>query len=131
MTITLLYASLLALWLVILTARVVRYRGTQSIDIGDGGDPGMLRRIRAHGNFVEYTPFALILMGLLEAGDANPSLLHVMGGLLLIGRLGHGWALAFTDGNALGRVGGLVLTLASIVIGAVGGLTIALNVTVF
>ena len=128
MTVTLLYASLLALWFVILSVRVIRYRGTHSIDLGDGGDPTLQRRIRGHGNFVDYAPMVLILMGLLEFSGADRSLLHTIGGLLLVGRLAHGWALSFTDGNATGRIGGIVLTLASLVIGAVSGLTIALDV---
>lgn len=130
MTVTLLYASLLALWFVILTVRVIRYRGTHSIALGDGGDPIMQRLIRGHGNFVDYAPMALILMGLLEVSGADRSLLHTVGGLLLVGRLAHGWALSFTDGNAFGRTVGMVLTLASLIISAVSGLTIALNVTV-
>lgn len=40
-----------------------------SVPHGDGGGkvPLLARRIRAHGNFVEYTPLVLILLGLLEA----------------------------------------------------------------
>ncbi|NKB50267.1 MAG: hypothetical protein GKS02_12995 [Alphaproteobacteria bacterium] len=131
MAITLLYASLLALWFVILSVQVIRYRGSHSIDLGDGGDTGMLRRIRAHGNFVDYAPLALILMGLLEVSGAGPLLLHVIGGLLLVGRLAHGWALSFTDSSALLRTGGIALTLAAIIIAAVRGLMIALDVGTF
>ena len=131
MNVTVLYASLLALWFVILSARVIQYRGSHSIDLGDGDDPAMLRRIRGHGNFVDYTPIVLILMALLEVGGASTELLHIVGGLLLIGRLAHGWALSFTDGNALARSGGIVLTLTALVIAAVRGLMMALNISVF
>ena len=128
MTVTLLYASLLALWFVILSVRVIRYRGTSSISLGDGGDPVLQRRIRGHGNFVDYAPLALILMGLLEIAGASTVLLHTMGGLLLVGRLAHGWALSFSDSSPLGRTGGMVLTFAALIIGAVRGLLFALNI---
>ncbi len=130
MTVTLLYASLLALWFVILSVRVIRYRGTHSISLGDGGDPALQRHIRGHGNFVDYAPLALILMGLLEAAGAGAVLLHVIGGLLLVGRLAHGWALSFSDSNPPARVGGMVLTFAALIIGAVRGLMFALDITV-
>jgi uncharacterized membrane protein YecN with MAPEG domain len=34
--------------------------------VGDLGIPVLRARMRAHANFVEYTPFVLILMALLE-----------------------------------------------------------------
>jgi uncharacterized membrane protein YecN with MAPEG domain len=128
MTVTLLYASLLTLWFIILSVRVIRYRGTASISLGDGGDPILQRRIRGHGNFVDYAPLALILMGLLEFAGAGTVLLHTIGGLLMVGRLAHGWALSFTEGNVPARVGGMVLTFAALVIGAVRGLMFALDI---
>ena len=128
MTVTLLYTSLLALWFVILSIRVIRYRGTASISLGDGGNLELQRRIRGHGNFVDYAPLALILMGLLELSGADKTSLHVIGGLLLVGRLAHGWALSFTEGNAVGRAGGMALTLTAIVIAAVRGLVLVLDV---
>jgi hypothetical protein len=128
MTITLLYASLLALWFVILSVRVIRYRGAASISLGDGGDPALQRRIRGHGNFVDYAPMALVLMGLLEIAGGGALLLHTIGGLLLVGRLAHGWALSFTDSSPIGRTGGMVLTFAALIIGAVQGLMFALDI---
>ena len=47
MTITLLYAGLLSLWLLVLSVRVIAIR-SQGISLGDGGNPVLLRRIRAH-----------------------------------------------------------------------------------
>lgn len=128
MTVTLLYTSLLALWFVILSIRVIRYRGAASISLGDGGNPELRRLIRGHGNFVDYAPLALILMGLLELSGGDKTSLHVIGGLLLVGRVAYGWALSFTQGNAVGRTGGMALTLTAIVIAAVRGLVLVLEV---
>ena len=131
MTITVLYASVLALWFFILSIRVIRHRGTQNIALGDGGNNSMLRRIRAHSNFAEYAPIILLLMGLLEFAGVGPVMLHVIGLLLLAGRFAHGWALSFTDGNVPGRVGGMILTFAALIIAAVRGLLLALGIPLF
>ncbi|NNC55212.1 MAG: hypothetical protein HKO07_05785, partial [Pseudomonadales bacterium] len=55
MQITLLYAGLLSILLLVLSYRVVQIR-RQGIALGDGGDLTLQRRIRAHGNFTEYVP---------------------------------------------------------------------------
>lgn len=110
MVITPLYAGLLGLWYLVLSVRVILYRASAKINIGDGGDPMMLRRIRAHGNFSEYVPIILVLMGLLELGHAPAWELHGIGATLLLARLLHGYAFSFTRNWVPGRFGGVVLT---------------------
>jgi uncharacterized protein len=55
-------AGLLGLLAVSLTVSVGRLRMQKKIYLGDGGDPEMLAAIRAHGNFMEYVPFCLLLI---------------------------------------------------------------------
>jgi uncharacterized protein len=55
-------AGLLGLLAVSLTVSVGRLRMQKKINLGDGGDPEMLAAIRAHGNFMEYVPFCLLLI---------------------------------------------------------------------
>lgn len=55
-------AGLLGLLGVALTLQVGRLRGQKRINLGDGGDPEMIAAIRAHGNFVEFTPLLLLLI---------------------------------------------------------------------
>jgi uncharacterized protein len=55
-------AGLLGLLAVSLTVSVGRLRMQKKINLGDGGDPDMLAAIRAHGNFMEYVPFCLLLI---------------------------------------------------------------------
>ena len=55
----------------------------------DGGDEILLRRMRSHGNFVEYVPFALLLIGLAELNGAPTMYVHGMGALLLLSRVVH------------------------------------------
>ena len=101
---------LLAIMLLVLSVRVMQSRGTAKVSLGDGGDPTLIRRIRGMGNFVEYVPLALILLGLAEANGGPNWALWVCGGSLAVGRLLHGYAFAFSEHNRFGRAGGIVLT---------------------
>ena len=118
MYVTPLYAALLALWFLVLSVRVIRYRG-RGISLGDGGDPAMLRLIRGHANFAEYVPLALIMMVMLELTHVSIYVLHLLGLALLIGRLLHGYALSFTRRFQSGRVAGTVLTFVVLVAEAI------------
>ncbi len=109
--ITLFYGGALALWFLVLSVRVIQGRAASGQSLGDGGDASLQRRIRGHANFAEYVPLILVLLALLEIGGTAPWLLHAIGAMLLVGRLLHGYAFAFTDLFAPGRIGGVVLTL--------------------
>ena len=121
--ITALYAGLLALILVVLSVRVIRGRITGSVSLGDGG--GVLStHIRAHGNFIEYVPIALILMGLLESRGTAGWVLHVLGIVLLVARILHPFGLTMKSPNfarATGATGTLLVVL-------VGGILLLLSV---
>jgi len=95
LTVTGLYAGLLALIYVGLSFRVEQLRNERKIGFGDGGDKDLMRAILAQGNFAEYVPLALVLMALAEAQSMSVWLIHACGILLLIGRAAH--VLAFSD----------------------------------
>jgi uncharacterized membrane protein YecN with MAPEG domain len=126
MIVTPIYAGLLALWLLVLSIRVIRYRSSAKINLGDGGSDEMLRRIRAHANFGEYVPLILIMMALLELRHMSIYVLHGLGITLLVARLLHGYALAFTEKWFLGRFLGTALTFA--LLGTAGILCIYMGV---
>jgi uncharacterized protein len=109
MFVTPLYASLLVLWFVVLSARVVNIR-RRGIIFGDNGDVVVTRVVRAHANFAEYVPLALLLMGFLEVSRFSIYILHALGLTLLIARLIHGCALSFGWQMRSGRVAGSALT---------------------
>lgn len=113
---TILYAGALGIVFLVLTMRVIQQRGSSGISLGDDGDTALIRRIRAHANFVEYTPLTLILIGLLEAQGLGNLWLHALGGALLVGRVMHGYAFSFTEHSPIGRSGGIALTLLSLAI---------------
>ena len=110
MTITLLYAGLLSLWLLVLSVRVIAIR-SQGISLGDGGNPVVLRRVRARGNFAEYVPMILVMIGFLEISHFSALWIHLLGGTLVVSRLLHGYALSFNESFKFGRIGGTALTL--------------------
>jgi uncharacterized protein len=116
--ITALYAALLCPLLVFLSFRVIGYRRDQKVEIGDGNDRQLMRRMRVHANFVEYTPYALILMGLAESLAAPGLLVHALGLTLLGGRHLHAYALSQTPHLLQMRVLGMVLTLTVLMAGA-------------
>ena len=110
MHVTSIYAGLLALFYLVLSYRVVVMRGPGGPSLGDGGNPILQRRIRAHGNFSEYVPFILLLIGILELGHFPATFLHVLGIALLVARVLHGYALSFTESFTFGRFWGTALT---------------------
>ena len=61
--VTMLYAGLLGLMAVAVAVPAGRLRGQTGVSIGDGGNAELLLAIRRHGNFAEWVPLALILIG--------------------------------------------------------------------
>jgi len=118
MFVTPLYAGVLVLLFLVLSARVIYFRRT-GISLGDGGDAGMLRVIRGHANFAEYVPLALLLMGMLELGRFSFFALHALGITLVVARLLHGYALSFSKHFPFGRLWGAALTFLVLLIEAV------------
>jgi uncharacterized protein len=107
---TLLFAGLCALLQCALTVLVVARRLKARVDLMDGGDGPLQRRIRAHGNFTETAPMALILIALLELRSVDASWLWALGLCLLLGRMLHAVGL-LASGARWCRLAGMVLTL--------------------
>ena len=118
--ITSVYAGLLALLYLVLAARVISVRRSQNINLGDGGDKAMMRRIRAHANCAEYMPLGIILLALAEIQGAPGIALNVLGLCLLGGRILHGVALSREGPWPLGRIAGMILTFSMIAVAALG-----------
>ena len=89
--ITLMYASVFALFALVLSFRAGSYRGKAGASIlyGDPTDMELAQRVRVHQNFLEYVPMILIVMGGIEAGGGSPMFLYVVGDLLFIARIAH------------------------------------------
>ncbi|MEB3278673.1 MAG: MAPEG family protein [Lyngbya sp.] len=76
----------------------------------DAGDGILQRQIRAHGNFIEYVPLALLFILALELMAAPSGLLWVLGTALTLGRIAHAWGVVATYGPSIGRAIGFFLT---------------------
>lgn len=128
LTITPLYAGLLALIYVGLSIYVIRARRAKLIGLGTGGDPEMLTRTRIHGNFAEYVPMALVLLLALELSGAERGLLHLFGVLLVSGRVSHAYGLSVSSGATLYRVYGMISVFFVLVSGGIRAILLALGI---
>lgn len=125
-TTTSVYAVLLALLFLALSTRAMLGRRRTRVTLGDGTSEDLRRRLRAHANFAEYTPFALILMALLELQGAGSIVLNVIGLLLLAGRLSHAFGISRIPEHHLARSIGMGLTILSMLFSCLALLSIAL-----
>jgi len=104
-----LYIALNMLLAPVLMFRVGQVRIGKKINLGDGGDGLMLSRIRAHGNFTENAPLALLGLIGLAMLSAAPIALHIFGAAFFIGRIIH--AMGMAKFLKQGRLIGTLMTL--------------------
>jgi uncharacterized membrane protein YecN with MAPEG domain len=107
--ITLTIAGAAALMNVWLGLRVSMLRRLHKVSIGDGGRSDVATRMRSHSNFVEYTPFFLILLALVEVACGSAVWLWAVGIIFIIGRLLHPFGMDRRAPNFL-RIAGMVIT---------------------
>ena len=107
-TITAFYASLLALLFIALSFNVIRLRFKLKVGVGDGGEKSLIKAIRIHGNFSEYMPLALILLAGYELSGADSLWLHILGGVLFLGRVLHAIGLSKSIGTSMPRFLGTI-----------------------
>lgn len=95
--ITTLFVGILTLMMVPLSLQVSLRRAGLNVSFGDADDETLRRRIRAHGNFIEYVPAGLIALALVEWTSAPPLLVWVLGLALLVARLLHAYGILYTS----------------------------------
>ena len=126
LTITPIYAALIALLYLALSINVIRQRFVGKISVGDGGDKAMIKAMRTHSNCAEYAPFALLLIAMAELQGASGWLINLLGMALLTGRLLHAYGFGKTPQIVILRRAGMSLTFAAILISAIANLGLAL-----
>ncbi len=124
--ITPIYAALIAILFVGLSANVIRHRRNGKISVGDGGDRAMLKAMRAQANCAEYAPFALLLIAIVELQGAGAVILNLLGLALLAGRVLHAYGFGRTPQIMKLRQAGMLLTFAAILLAAGANLLLAL-----
>lgn len=112
-------AALINIWLAI---RVGQVRGSEKVSVGDGGNEKVIRRMRAHANFTEFTPFALILIALIELATGSSMLLWIAMALYMVARIIHAFGM---DGWKPGRPIGIMVTMLTLVV--LGGYAIYIS----
>jgi uncharacterized membrane protein YecN with MAPEG domain len=114
-------ATLLNIWLAI---RVGRLRMSNKVLHGDGGCEPLIKRMRAQANFVEYTPFVLILFGLVELAIGPQTWLWLLALVYIIARIAHAFGMDH-DTPHKARMIGITLTFATMIALAAAALYVA------
>ena len=99
-------AAILNIWLAL---RVSLLRRRFKVSIGHGGKPEIAARTRAHANFVEYTPFFLILLGMIELSRGPATWLWAVAIAYILARIVHAFGMDRAGANPL-RVAGILVT---------------------
>jgi uncharacterized membrane protein YecN with MAPEG domain len=108
---TAIYAAILTFVYVKLTLNVINLRRQNEVSLGDGGREDLQQAIRSHGNFAEYVPLGLILLGCLEANHIHWTIVLLLGGVFTTGRLFYAKAFLEATPNLDLRVKGMKFTL--------------------
>jgi uncharacterized membrane protein YecN with MAPEG domain len=106
-------AILVAAFQMLLMLYVARGRGKYRTGLGDGGHPGLLKRIRIHGNLAENAPLFLILLALTESSGQWTALVPWFAVAFVVFRLSHALGLTISAGVTPFRFFGVVGTAAA------------------
>lgn len=112
------YAAILALFFVALSLRTIGLRRRLRIGVGDAGDERMLRAMRAHSNFAEYVPLALLVFFFVETAGATIPLVHGLCACLVVGRVVHAVGVSQVPEPRGLRQAGMALTFTPIIVAA-------------
>ncbi|MDX8346860.1 MAPEG family protein [Cognatiyoonia sp. IB215446] len=107
--ITLAVVAVLVLMSIPMAIAVGLRRAKTGILLLHGEDDHLLRLMRAHGNFVEYVPLALVALAAAEIAGVAPWLVLGCGGALILARLVHYFGLR-KAADSMGRLIGAGLT---------------------
>ena len=80
------------------------------------GEKALSRSVKAQGDFIEYTPFFLIILFIAEFNGSYHHFLYLVSCLFLISRLMHGIGFGFTRHSPFLRVGGTTFTFVCILL---------------
>jgi uncharacterized membrane protein YecN with MAPEG domain len=100
---------------VALSINVSRYRFGAKVSLGTGESSNLERAIRAHGNFIEYVPFALLLMWFIETLTLSANVVFWLGSILLIARVCHAFGMYYPRQLLILRQLGTLATLGVII----------------
>jgi uncharacterized membrane protein YecN with MAPEG domain len=83
------WIALHALLLIYISYRVGQARHKHGVNLGDGGNPEMLKAIRTHANYTEYAPAALLGLFVLASLGTSVLIVHTLGAVFFFARVSH------------------------------------------
>ncbi|WP_303291574.1 MAPEG family protein [Marinobacter sp. SS5-14b] len=118
--VTAVFAAVIGLLLLVLSAQVVKFRLKYRMGLGVNDDRDFESAVRAHANLVEYAPIGLIMLGIAELNGVSSTLIYWTGMALVVGRILHAFGMINGRGGPhKARMIGIVLTWLAILVAAV------------
>ena len=119
--VTLALAAGLAIVNLWLSVRVGRLRLSEKVSVGDGGNQRILRRMRAHSNFIENAWIVLVLVFAIELSVGASVWLWIGAAAFVVGRVLHGfgmddWEPGRATGTGVTMLAQLLLAIWAVVI---------------
>ena len=109
MNISILFTIIFLIFYLILTIITIKERRSSKVAYGDDNNKKLIKTIRAHANFFEFTVFFIISSFLLEILDANQIYVLFVNIVFLLGRISHAYSML--KEKTLFRVIGMMATL--------------------
>jgi len=109
MNISILFTIIFIIFYLILTIITIKERRSSKVAYGDNNNKKLIKAIRAHANFFEFTVFFIISSFLLEILDANQIYVLFVNIIFLLGRISHAYSML--KEKTLFRVIGMMATL--------------------
>jgi uncharacterized membrane protein YecN with MAPEG domain len=117
MNISILFTIIFIIFYLILTIITIKERRLSKVAYGDDNNKKLIKAIRAHANFFEFTVFFIISSFLLEILDANQIYVLFVNIVFLLGRISHAYSM-LKEKISL-RVIGMIVTLACYTINSI------------
>jgi uncharacterized protein len=105
-------AACLAIWVIVQRVRL-------KVEWGDGGNPDMAQAVRAHANFSEHVPMALLAIGASEIAGASRPIVIGLATSLIAARALSAYGLTRSLGPSLARQAGASITIAVMIVAGV------------
>ena len=92
-------------------------RRKSGLAIGEGNNEKLIRAVRAHGNFSEFTPMFLISLVIVDQLSKNCDFVAYLGSIFVLGRVSHAASMFLKKGIL--RVIGMMMTIIPLVVNLV------------
>ena len=108
------YVTIVLLFIFIgLSFNAAYTRRKSGLAIGEGNNEKLIRAVRAHGNFSEFTPMFLISLVIVDQLSKNCDYVTCLGSIFILGRVSHAASMFLKKGIL--RVFGMMMTMIPLV----------------